>query len=72
MNKNIKRLAEEAGMYFDKCGYAQSAIGGTGCSVQTYSKLLIEECLEVIYNIDRENFSFEEISEEVKTHFGLN
>lgn len=59
MNKNITDIADKADITI------------MSCEMEEYSKLLIEECLNVIYNMDRENFSFEEISKEVRTHFGL-
>lgn len=59
MNKNITDIADKA------------EITIMTYKMKEYSKLLIEECLKVIYNMDRENSSFEEISKEVKAHFGL-
>jgi hypothetical protein len=73
MNKRIRELAQEAGMYVDLNGNPwPKSMSAEECEVayNTFAELIVRECARVYWNIDDGELHTEYVKS-LKKHFGV-
>ena len=74
MNKRIRQLAQEAGMYVDLNGNPWPKwMSGEECEAayKKFAELIVRECADIAAKNQAENMNWD-IAEIIKEHFGVN